>query len=45
MLRTYEVKPQLLVSVDDLPAVCHNMACDFTYMPPVGNVKSFTYDQ
>lgn len=27
-----------------MPAVCHNLNCDFTYVPPVGEVKSFTFD-
>ena len=35
-LKTYEEKPQVVVKVDDLPAVCHNMTCDFSYIEPVG---------
>ena len=45
MLRTYETEPQLIVTVNNLPAVCHNMTCDFTYVAPVGEVTSFTFDQ
>jgi len=29
MLKTYETKPQLIVSVNGLPAVCHSLKCDF----------------
>ena len=45
MLRTYETEPQLIVSVDNLPAVCHNLTCDFTYILPVGEVTAFTFDE
>lgn len=44
MLRTYETEPQLIVSVGNLPAVCHNLTCDFTYTLPEGEVTSFTFD-
>jgi hypothetical protein len=44
MLKTFETKPQLIVSVDGLPAVCHNLTCDYTYTVPVGEVTSFTFD-
>jgi len=43
MLRTYERNPQVLVSVDNLPAVCHNLTCDMNYIEPEGNITSFTY--
>ena len=43
MLRTYETKPQIVVSVNGEPAVCHNMTCDYTYTEPVGEVTSFTW--
>lgn len=43
MLRTYETKPQIVVSVNGEPAVCHNMTCDYTYVEPVGEVTSFTW--
>lgn len=45
MLRTYETKPQLLVSVDGLPAVCRNVDCDFTYVETVGEVTAVTFDE
>lgn len=44
-IRTFEEKPQLIVTVDDVPAVCHNLTCDFTYIEPVGEVTSYGYDQ
>ena len=44
-LKTYETKPQIIVSVDNLPAVCHNLTCDFTYIEPVGEVSSFTFTE
>jgi len=31
--------------VNDLPAVCHNLTCDFTYIDPVGEVTSFAYTE
>lgn len=43
MLRTYETEPQLIVSVGNLPAVCHNLTCDFTYILPEGEVTAFTF--
>jgi hypothetical protein len=45
MLRTYETEPQLIVSVGNLPAVCHNLTCDFTFILPVGEVTAFTFDE
>lgn len=32
------------MTVDDVPAVCHGMNCDFTYVEPVGSIDSFTFD-
>jgi len=45
MLRTYETKPQLVVSVDGLPAVCQNVDCDFTYAATVGEVTEVAFDE
>lgn len=45
MLKTFETKPQLIVTVNDNPAVCHNMTCDFTYIEPVGQITSFTFTE
>ena len=45
MLKTFEEKPQIVVEVDGLPAVCHNLTCDFTYIEAVGEIASFTYDE
>jgi len=36
MLKTYETKPQIIVSVDGQPAVCHGLNCDYTYVAAVG---------
>ena len=44
-LRTYETKPQVIVTVGDDPAVCHNRTCDFNYIEPVGEVTDFTFDE
>ena len=44
MLKTYETKPQIIVTVDGKPAVCHSMTCDYQYTDPVGSISSFTFD-
>jgi len=44
LLRTYETKPQLDITVDGLPAVCRNLDCDFAYVDPVGEITSFTFN-
>ena len=44
MLRTYETEPQVLVTVGEHPAVCHNLSCNFTYTVPVGEVSSYDFD-
>lgn len=44
MLRTYEEKPQFIVTVDEQPVACHNMTCDYTYVEPVGEVTAATYN-
>ena len=43
-LRTFETNPQLIVTVNSTPAVCHNLTCDFVYTDPVGEITDFTYD-
>lgn len=43
MIKTYETKPQVIVNVGDMPAVCKNLTCDFTYTTPVGEITEFTY--
>lgn len=45
MLETYEEKPQMIVHVDDMPAVCHSMECSFMHVPAVGEVTSFTFTE
>jgi len=44
MLRTYEETPQLIVTVDDVPAACHNLTCNFTFIEPVGEITYYEYD-
>ena len=43
MIKTYETKPQVIVNVGDMPAVCKNLTCDFMYTTPVGELTEFTY--
>jgi hypothetical protein len=43
MVQTYEEKPQMIVQIGDMPAVCHSMDCGFMHIPPVGEVTSFTF--
>jgi len=45
MLKTFETKPQLIVEVQGLPAVCHNLTCDFSYIENVGEVTSFQFTE
>jgi hypothetical protein len=33
-----------MVTVDNSPAVCHNLTCDFTYIDPVGEITAFSFD-
>lgn len=44
-LRTYETEPQVLVTVNGEPAVCHNLTCGFKYIEPTGEITSFTFDE
>jgi hypothetical protein len=44
MLKTYETEPQLIVTVGGMPAVCHNMTCDVTYLSPVGEITESTFN-
>ena len=32
------------MTVDNVPAVCHNLTCDFTYTEPVGEVTGYGYN-
>jgi hypothetical protein len=43
MLETYEEKPQMIVEVDHMPAVCHSMDCGFMHIPAVGEITGFTF--
>jgi hypothetical protein len=44
-IRTYETEPQVIVTVNNEPAVCHNLTCGFTYVEAVGEITSFTFDE
>jgi hypothetical protein len=45
MLKTYETKPQVLIEVDGLPAVCTGSNCDYQFVEPVGEITSFTFSE
>lgn len=42
-LRTHETQPQLIVSVNGEPAVCHNLTCGYAYVEPQGEITGFTF--
>ena len=44
MLKTYDTIPQIVVTVNDLQVICHNITCGFNYTEPVGEIASFTFD-
>lgn len=45
MMKTYETEPQLIVTVDERPAVCKNMTCNVAYIEPTTTeVTGYTYD-
>jgi hypothetical protein len=44
MLKTYDTIPQIVLTVNDLPVVCHNISCGFNYTEPAGEIASFTFD-
>jgi hypothetical protein len=44
-LRTYETKPQVLVTVNGEPAACHGLECDYQFIEPAGQITSFTYTE
>lgn len=39
-LHTAHTKPQVMVKVDDMPAVCASVQCDFTYTEPTSEVDN-----
>ena len=43
MLKTYETKPQDIVNVSEMSAVCNNLTFDFTYTALVGKITQTTY--
>jgi hypothetical protein len=44
LIYTDEVLPQVIVTVDGLPAVCKNLTCDFTYIESPYEIESFSID-
>ena len=44
MVYTNEVAPQVVVSIDGLPAVCAGMQCDYIYEEPTSLVTSMIVD-
>ena len=32
------------MTVNDIPTVCHNLTCDFTYTEPVGEITGYSYN-
>ena len=44
MLRQYVEKPQVIMQVGTLPAVCHNNNCGFNFIEPTAKITSFTYN-
>jgi len=44
MLETYEKKPQMLVEIDNIPAVCHSRECEFTYVAAVGEITKAEFN-
>jgi hypothetical protein len=45
LLKTYETEPQVIISVDGLPAVCHSMDCGFKFVEAIGAMTTFTFDE
>ena len=35
----------MIVTINDEPAVCHNLTCGFRYIEPTGEITSFTFDE
>ena len=44
MLYTAEENPQVIVTVDDMPAVCASLDCDYTYVANNVSITDFTFD-
>ncbi len=40
-LHTAEPKPQVMVTVDDIEAVCASLDCGFNYVEPEANISDF----
>ena len=44
MLYTAETEPQVIVTVDDTPAICANNNCGYEYVTNTNAITGFTYD-
>jgi hypothetical protein len=44
MLYTAETSPQVIVTVDDLPAICAKNNCAYDYSPSTNSITDFAYD-
>ena len=44
MLYTAEENPQVIVTVEDMPAVCASLNCDYTYIENNVTISDFTFD-
>jgi hypothetical protein len=44
MTQTFEMMPQIIMTVGGMPAVCHNLACSFEYVVPAAIITAFTHD-
>jgi len=42
-LHTVEDKPQVIVSVEGVEAVCASLNCNFNYVAPTASITGFTY--
>jgi hypothetical protein len=45
LLRTVETDQQVSMTVDGVPAACHNLNCQYNYVAAPGQVDFFSFDQ
>jgi len=41
-LYTNETKPQIVMTMDGLPAACGSLLCDYNYIPPIPQIIDFS---
>jgi hypothetical protein len=44
MIYTDETQPQVLVTVNSMPAVCESLACGYAYTEPTSEVSAVSLD-